>query len=141
MIILSKEQFDSLADHAKKVLPNEDCGLLGGTVSGDVKTVEKIYFLTNTDASPEHFSMEPAEQFAAVKDMRSEGLQLLGNFHSHPKSPARPSEEDKRLVFDTKLSYLILSLADDVATLKSFRFDRDKNVFQEELSIELESSN
>ena len=131
MIVLSREQFDLLADHAKKVLPNEDCGLLGGTVSGDVKTVKKIYFLTNTDASPEHFSLDSAEQFAAVKDMRSNGLQLLGNFHSHPSTPARPSEEDKRLVFDTKLSYLILSLADDVATLKSFRFDRDKNVFWE----------
>lgn len=130
MIILSKEQLDSLVEHAKKVLPNEDCGLLGGTVSGDVKTVEKIYFLTNTDASPEHFSMESAEQFAAVKDMRSEGLQLLGNFHSHPKSPARPSEEDKRLVFDTKLSYLILSLEAE-PSLKSFTFDRDKNVFPE----------
>ena len=110
MIILSKEQFDSLVEHAKKVLPNEDCGLLGGTISGDVKTVEKICFLMNTDASPEHFSMEPAEQFAAVKDMRSESLQLLGNFHSYPKSPARPSEEDTRLVFDTRISYLILSL-------------------------------
>lgn len=130
MIILSKEQLDSLVEHAKKVLPNEDCGLLGGTVSGDVKTVKKIYFLTNTDASPEHFSMEPAEQFAAVKDMRSNGLQLLGNFHSHPSTPARPSEEDKRLVFDTKLSYLILSLEAE-PSLKSFTFDRDKNVFPE----------
>lgn len=142
MIILSKDQFDSLVEHAQKVLPNEDCGLLGGTISGDVKTVEKIYFLTNIDASPEHFSMEPAEQFAAVKDMRSHDLQLLGNFHSHPKSPARPSEEDKRLVFDTKLSYLILSLEAE-PTLKSFRFDRDKNIFLEmiltaELALKLE---
>ena len=47
---------------------------------------DEIYFLTNTDASPEHFSMEPAEQFAAVKDMRTHGWQLLGNFHSHPSS-------------------------------------------------------
>lgn len=130
MIILSKEQFDSLVGHAKKILPNEDCGLLGGTIDGDIKTVKKIYFLTNTDASPEHFSMDPAEQFAAVKDMRAQGWQLLGNFHSHPQSPARPSEEDKRLVFDTKLSYLILSLESE-PTLKSFRFDRDKNVSEE----------
>ena len=130
MIILSKEQFDSLVEHAKKVLPNEDCGLLSGTILGDRRIVKKIYFLTNTDASPEHFSMEPAEQFAAVKDMRSNGLQLLGNFHSHPKSPARPSEEDKRLAFDTELSYLILSLEAE-PSLKSFRFDRKKNIFSE----------
>ena len=130
MIILSKEQFDSLVEHAKKVLPNEDCGLLSGTILGDRRIVKKIYFLTNTDASPEHFSMEPAEQFAAVKDMRSNSLQLLGNFHSHPKSPARPSEEDKRLAFNTELSYLILSLEAE-PSLKSFRFDRKKNIFPE----------
>ena len=130
MIILNHEQFDSLVEHAKNILPNEDCGLLGGRLDGDKRIVEKIYFLTNADASPEHFSMEPAEQFAAVKDMRSNGLQLLGNFHSHPKSPARPSEEDKRLVFDTTLSYLILSLEAE-PSLKSFRFDRKKNIFSE----------
>lgn len=130
MIILSREQFAELVSHAKKFLPNEVCGLLGGTISGDVRRVEKIYFLTNVDASPEHFSMDAQEQFAAVKDMRSQGWKLLGNFHSHPTTPARPSEEDKRLVFDTNLSYLILSLADE-PTLKSFRFDRAKNVLPE----------
>lgn len=135
MIILNHEQFDSLVEHAKNILPNEDCGLLGGRLDGDKRIVEKIYFLTNADASPEHFSMNPAEQFTAVKDMRSHGWQLIGNFHSHPKSPARPSEEDKRLVFDTTLSYLILSLAREPA-LKSFRFDREKNISEEKICVQ-----
>ena len=124
MIILSREQFSELVEHAKKILPNEACGLLGGTIDGELRRVEKIYPLTNTDASPEHFSMNATEQFAAVKDMRAHGWQLLGNFHSHPTTPARPSDEDKRLAFDTKLSYLILSLNGE-PTLKSFRYDRD----------------
>lgn len=135
MIILNREQFDSIVEHAKNILPNEDCGLLGGTIDGDRRIVEKIYFLTNADASPEHFSMNPAEQFAAVKDMRSHSWQLIGNFHSHPSSPARPSEEDKRLVFDTTLSYLILSLAREPA-LKSFRFDREKNISEEKICVQ-----
>lgn len=130
MIILSREQFAELVEHAEKSLPNENCGLLGGTIDDDKRAVKKIYFLTNVDASPEHFSMDAKEQFAAVKDMRSHGWQLLGNFHSHPKSPARPSKEDKRLVFDTSLSYLILSLEAE-PTLKSFTFDREKNIFPE----------
>lgn len=138
MIVLSRKQLDSLADHAEKSLPNEDCGLLGGTIDDDKRAVKKIYFLTNVDASPEHFSMDVKEQFAAVKDMRSRGWQLLGNFHSHPSTPARPSEEDKRLVFDTSLSYLILSLAEE-PILKSFRFDREKNIFPEAiLMVELD---
>ncbi|MBR1645140.1 MAG: M67 family metallopeptidase [Selenomonadaceae bacterium] len=132
MIIFSREQFSELVEHARNSLPNEDCGLLGGTVNDEVKRVEKIYFLTNVDASPEHFSLDAKEQFAAVKDMRAHGWQLLGNFHSHPSSPARPSDEDKRLVFDTNLSYLILSLEQE-PTLKSFRFDREKNFAEEEI--------
>ena len=134
MIILSCEQFAELVEHAKNILPNEDCGLLGGTVDGESRRVEKIYFLTNVDTSPEHFSMDAKEQFAAVKDMRAHGLKLLGNFHSHPSTPARPSEEDKRLIFDTTLSYLILSLAEE-PTLKSFRFDGDKNVTEEKIFV------
>ena len=134
MIILKREQFEEIVEHAKKNLPNEDCGLLAGTISDEIRTVEKIYFLKNIDESPEHFSMDTNEQFAAVKDIRANGLKLLGNFHSHPSSPARPSEEDKRLVFDRNLSYLILSLANK-PILKSFRYDREKNVSIEELKI------
>lgn len=134
MIILRKKFFDLIVEHAKKILPNEDCGLLGGTIDGKKKFVEKIYFLTNTDASSEHFSMNAKEQFAAVKDMREKNLKLLGNFHSHPKSPSRPSEEDKRLIFDKNLSYLILSLESE-PILKSFNFDQNKNVFEEEIFI------
>lgn len=136
MIVLSKKDFDSIVEHAKKNLPNEDCGLLGGKIDNDTKTVEKIYFLTNVDQCPEHFSMDAKEQFAAVKDMRANGLKLLGNFHSHPSSPSRPSEEDKRLVFDTKLSYLILSLAEKNPILKSFTFDKEKNVTEEKIMID-----
>ncbi len=134
MIILKREQFEEIVEHAEKNLPNEDCGLLAGTISDEIRTVEKIYFLKNIDESPEHFSMDTNEQFATVKDIRANGLKLLGNFHSHPSSPARPSEEDKRLVFDRNLSYLILSLANE-PVLKSFRYDREKNVSIEELKI------
>jgi proteasome lid subunit RPN8/RPN11 len=76
--------------------------------------------LTNTDQSAEHFSMDPAEQFAAIKDIRNRGWVLLGNFHSHPATPARPSAEDIRLAFDSSLSYVIISFQNDPPELKSF---------------------
>ena len=136
MVIITKEQFDEIVNHAKVELPNEACGLLGGIVEENKKIVKKVYFLTNIDQSVEHFSMEPKEQFAAVKDMRSSGLILLGNWHSHPNSPSRMSEEDKRLAFDTKLSYLILSLAENEPVLKSFNIDSKHNVTNEELIVE-----
>ena len=126
---LKKSDYDKMLKHCKDGLPNESCGLLAGTVEGEVKTVTKIYLLTNIDASNEHFSMDPKEQFAALKDARANGVEIIGNFHSHPESPSRPSEEDKRLAYDPSIEYLILSLQEaDNPVLKAFGIDKDKNV-------------
>ena len=121
--------------HARGVAPIEDCGLLGGTIDGEEKTVEKVFYLTNTDHSAEHFSLDPSEQFAAVKELRAQGWQLLGNWHSHPASPSRPSEEDKRLAFDSAASYFILSLNGGEPVLNSFHVASDKTVTKEDLRI------
>ena len=111
-IKLAQSDFDTMVDWAKEHLPEESCGLLGGTKDGDVRTVKKVYYLTNIDHTNEHFSMDPKEQLKAIKDMRVNGLTPLGNWHSHPATPARPSQEDIRLAYDSTASYLILSLMD-----------------------------
>jgi len=117
---LKQQDYESIVAHARNGLPNEACGLLAGKADGDVKTVEKVYLLSNPDNSPEHFSIDPKEQLAAVKDMRANGFVPLGNFHSHPSTPARLSEEDIRLAYDRKASYLILSLAGESLALNAF---------------------
>jgi proteasome lid subunit RPN8/RPN11 len=104
-------------------LPKESCGLIAGRVEGDVKTIEKIYPLTNIDSSSEHFSIDPREQLSAVKDMRKNGFVPLGNFHSHPETPARPSEEDVHLAHDPSASYIIVSLAGASPVMKSFHIE------------------
>lgn len=135
MLYLKQQDYDRMLEHCKKGLPNEACGLIGGRKEGEDQYVEKIYLLTNVDESREHFSMDPKEQFAAIKDIRANGWELLGNFHSHPESPSRPSEEDKRLAYDSSVSYLILSLMEETPVLKSFRIDEEKNVTIEPLGI------
>ncbi len=117
---LRQADYNAIIAHAKAGLPNECCGLIAGTVDGSLKTVEKVYLLANPDQSPEHFSIDPREQLVAIRDMRTLGLSPLGNFHSHPATPARPSEEDIRLAYDPKASYLILSLAEETPVLKAF---------------------
>lgn len=137
MLYLKKEDYEKILAHCKEGLPNEACGLIGGTIEGDKRSIQKVYLLTNIDQSNEHFSMDPKEQLAAVKDMRANGIKLLGNFHSHPESPSRPSEEDKRLAYDSKVNYLILSLMDlENPVFNAFRIDEEKNVTKEELVIE-----
>ncbi len=135
IVHLKLEDYVEMVQHARNVAPIEDCGLLGGTIDGDGKTVEKVFYLTNTDASAEHFSLDPKEQFAAVKELRAAGWQLLGNWHSHPATPSRPSEEDKRLAFDSTASYFILSLNGGEPVLNSFHVDKEKHVTKEALRI------
>ena len=55
MLKLKKEDYEKILDHCRKGLPNESCGLLGGTIEGDVKTIEKVYFclLYTSDAADE----------------------------------------------------------------------------------------
>lgn len=136
MLFLKKKDYDIILNHAIQGLPNEACGLIAGVIKEDTKYIEKVYLMTNLDASKEHFSMDPKEQLAAIKDIRSNGLQLLGNFHSHPETPSRPSEEDKRLAYDPKVNYLILSLMDlDQPILKAFFIDESKMVTEEKIEI------
>lgn len=111
---LSRADYEKMLEHARKELPSEACGLIAGIDDENgVRVVKKVYLLTNIDHSNEHFSLDPKEQLQAVKDMRANGLRPLGNWHSHPESPSRPSEEDKRLAYDSSASYMILSLMDD----------------------------
>lgn len=87
MILVPQTIHDDMIAHAREGFPLEVCGILGGT--GD--TVSAIYRMTNTDASNEHFMMDPREQFAVVKDIRAKGLAMLAIYHSHPETrPVRP---------------------------------------------------
>ena len=136
MLYLEKKDYEKILAHAVAGLPNEACGLIAGTIDGDKKYVKEVYLLTNVDASNEHFSMDPKEQFAAVKDARAKHLEMFGNFHSHPESPSRPSEEDKRLAYDSRANYLILSLEDRAhPVLNAFLIDENKNVTKNPIEI------
>ena len=118
MIQIRHAIHNDMIAHAQEGFPLEVCGILGGI--GD--TVSVNYRMTNSDASNEHFMMEPREQFAVVKDLRAKGLSMLAIYHSHPETPARPSEEDIKLALTPDVSYLIISLADaDKPDVKSFK--------------------
>lgn len=136
MIKLSKSDYEKILAYAKKELPNEACGLIAGIIENGNKIIKEVYLLTNIDHSNEHFSLDPKEQLNAIKDMRNKGLSPLGNWHSHPESPSRPSDEDKRLAYDSKASYMILSLMNvEEPVLNSFKIS-GTNAEKEELIIE-----
>lgn len=136
MIIFTSKQFNEIVKHSEEGLPNEACGLLGGIIDeNNNKIIKKVYLLENIDKSPEHFSMDIKEQFQVISDIRKNCWSLIGNFHSHPETPSRPSEEDIRLAFDPNLSYAILSLADRNSIVLNSFIIKDNIVSKEELTI------
>ncbi len=60
--------------------PLEACGLLAGKKD----RAEKMIGVTNQAQSPLRFVMDPYEQLRAFDWIESNGLDLLGIFHSHP---------------------------------------------------------
>lgn len=133
---ISRENYDKIIRHCMDELPNEACGLLAGMELQDLKTVKKIYPVVNADRSPEHFSIDVRDIFAVTKAARAENMSVIGNFHSHPCAPALPSKEDKRLAYNCKMEYLIVSLQEvDNPVLKAFGIDEEKNVTVHEIEI------
>ena len=117
---IEQHVIDELIAQAQQDAPNESCGYLLGTVSlsseGDAgeTVVTENYAMENIDHSPEHFSFAPKDQFAALRYARDHGLKILANWHSHPASPSRPSQEDLRLANDPTIRYAILSLHEGI---------------------------
>lgn len=120
---------------AKHLAPHECCGLLAGKdgrvtqhyrIKNVVATKEdgvKQLFDDAKVATMEHmtpeeradiaFWMDTTDMFAAQKDMRAKGVDLLASYHSHPVSPAYPSPTDiKALALYPDIVHIIISLQD-----------------------------
>lgn len=115
--------YDDLVKWAREHLPEEACGLLAGTEDESGREIKKVYFLENKDHAEDHFTLDPMDQMKAVKDMRANGYKQLGNWHSHPSSPSRPSTEDIALAYDSKASYMILSLMAENPVVNVFHIE------------------
>ena len=117
---IQQNVIDELISQAQQDAPNETCGYLLGLSTDEGDIVTENYWMENIDHSPEHFAFAPKDQFAAMRYARNKGLKILANWHSHPASPSRPSQEDLRLANDPTIRYAILSLHDGIH-LNSFK--------------------
>jgi proteasome lid subunit RPN8/RPN11 len=90
-LILSRHLRDQILSHARSLQPKEAVGLLGGLSDGRVTLVLP---LPNIALENKTFLADPFEQFSALRRLRSENLDLLAIYHSHPLGGADPSEED-----------------------------------------------
>ena len=89
----------------------------------DVEPPRTVYRLSNVAADPlVAYEAAPEELFAAQRLMRERGEQLLGIYHSHPRSrDPLPSETDVRLAYYPSAVYFIIGLSAGCAHLRAFR--------------------
>jgi len=130
MLKISQDIIDEIVAHGRAEAPLEACGYLAAKDGLVCKSIA----MKNIDASPVHYSMDPAQQFGAVRSCRAEGLVIRAVYHSHPATAAYPSAEDIKLAYDPALSYVIVSLAESSPCIHSYTI-RDDAVFPEPIEI------
>ena len=121
-IQLTTIQLDQIIAHAREASPQECCGLIGGASDGQAQT---IYRSRNVASDPlTSYEAAPEDLFAAQRNMRERGEQLLAIYHSHPRSSdPQPSVTDVRLAYYPSAVYLIVGLGAPGPCLRAFRID------------------
>ena len=64
----------------------------------------------NASEDPSRFIVEPEDHIRGRREARSRGLDVVGFYHSHPRSPALPSVTDRTEAGYPGCLYLIVSL-------------------------------
>ncbi len=108
---------DAIIDHARRDAPLECCGLLAAR--GGI--IDEAIPARNLKASPIVFLIDPADHFAALKRTRAEGREIVGAYHSHPRSPAVPSATDLAEAHYEEFLYVIVSLAGATPDVRAYR--------------------
>jgi proteasome lid subunit RPN8/RPN11 len=110
---LSAELHAELIAWARSGIPNESCGILAGDRPAyEGGRAVGFHPLTNAEASPFLYRIDPVEQLHAMLALDDADQVVWGIFHSHVASPAEPSVTDIGLAFYPDALYLICSLAD-----------------------------
>jgi [CysO sulfur-carrier protein]-S-L-cysteine hydrolase len=131
MLEIDRVTFDDMVEHGLAAFPNEACGLVAGKEGRPVK----FFPMTNQDASPVSYRLDPKEQLRVFDEIEDEGWELLAIFHTHTHSEAYPSETDRRQAFYPEAAYLVMSISDRAnPRLRGFRIE-DGTVEEEDVRI------
>lgn len=89
-LLMKQTHWNEMLRHVDLHAPLEACGLLAGKDD----RVERVFVVRNQAESPVRFVMDPYEQLDAFERIESQGLDLVGIFHSHPAGPETASATD-----------------------------------------------
>jgi len=135
MIRIGEKQLTEIRRHGIQDYPYECCGLLLGRYADGRKFVSETYPISNAreeSAKRNRFLITPDELLRGERYAREHDLEVVGFYHSHPDSPAVPSQYDLEHAWPT-YSYIIVSTsADEARDLFSWEQEPDRSRFNQE---------
>lgn len=138
MIRIEESIAKGIAAHAERDYPHECGGMLIGRFEDGKKSVLETFPLENAREEQERHNrvlILPRDVLRAERYAREKKLDVVGYYHSHPESPAVPSQYD----LDHALpvwSYVIASVVEGkVIDMRSWEMENDRSMFNEELVV------
>ena len=116
-----------LIELARRGDPDEVCGILGGrdgavtrvfpvrNTADEVAAEQGVFRDRDTGVAaggrkPVHYYMDPRDQLRVYNELDKLELDVIGYYHSHTHTEARPSPTDVRLATDLSPYYVLVSL-------------------------------
>lgn len=138
---LEEDCLRQVIKEARRHRPAEACGFLTGK-GGRIRGIHPMKNIARQAAVM--FEFDAGHHIRAIRDFERKGVEVIGIYHSHPNSPAYPSETDiERALLPggfpayPEYLYLIISLQDaDHPVTRAFRFLAGGCVHEEELTME-----
>ena len=129
MTTVTLRQLEEILASATQAAPNECCGLIGG----DGERATSLYPLRNVAANAQvAYEAAPEDLFAAQRQMRERGEELLAIYHSHPRATApQPSETDVRLAYYPQAIYFIVGLSGAHPVMRAFKISEADGRWEE----------
>ncbi len=120
---LKPELARSIIEHARQEQPNECCGL----IVGQGITAEQIVPIPNVAERPEYeYHMDDQALVQATFQTQRGNLEIVGFYHSHPRTDPIPSQTDIRLASYPDTAYVIASLKNGEGRLAAWSIRRDQ---------------
>lgn len=137
-VALDKEIQERIFAHVEGTFPNEGGGFLLGIRHGDNIRVTDVVMVENSFDSEEQYhryAMTPQNWAAMEDEADNRGLVLVGYHHSHPDSPAIPSEYDRAHALPNFLYIITSVMAGKAVNMQAWELDADRSHFN---SLELQ---
>ena len=109
---LNQSQVDLLIEEAYRSNPIEACALLFGKSSKDGFLVKNVVVAPNILSSTVEFKIDPQSVIVELEKAETDGLELVGFFHSHPAAPYPSAIDLKNMKLCINYGWLIFSLTE-----------------------------